>query len=166
MAPDSTKLEQFLTVLFQSQLTKPELQQDIIKYVSKVELCFQDQLKTLQKQLKDATRKLAQERSKLTARQFERSDLEQLFLKSVEETKRRVAHRKLTSELNAENRRPLVNDTSILDEALHKLTELAKDKVKAEDFTANDRAGLLEIFLENEEVWRQMHLVIFKPQKG
>ena len=67
---------------------------------------------------------------------MEKTDLERLFAKAVEETKKRVAHRRLTSELNAENRRPLVNDTAILDQALEKLTELAKDKVKVEEFTA------------------------------
>lgn len=48
-----------------------------------------------------------------------------------------------------------------LDETLHKLSEMAKDKVKISDFTSNDKANLLEIFVNNETIWLQIHDLIF-----
>ena len=42
---------------------------------------------------------------------------------------------------------------------------MAKDKVKISDFTSNDKANLLEIFVNNETIWFQIHDLIFpNPQ--
>ena len=38
---------------------------------------------------------------------------------------------------------------------------MAEDKVKISDFTSNDKANLLEIFVNNETIWLQIHDLIF-----
>ena len=44
------------------------------------------------------------------------------------------------------------------------LTEAAKDKVKLEDLTANDKQSLLELFVNNDEIWLKMFDIIFPKQ--
>ena len=82
---------------------------------------------------------------------------------SIDETKKRLVHRRLASELNStgQRRNAQTKSPEELDQALIKLTELAKDKVKAEEFTTSDKQSLLEIFVTNEQVWLQMHDIIF-----
>lgn len=101
------------------------------------------------------------ERTKNVGRRLERSDLEQLFISAVDETKKRFVHRRLTTELNSASARKTQRAPHEVDSVLHRLTELAKDKVKVEDLTGRDKQGLLELFVENEEVWLKMFDMTF-----
>lgn len=163
MQADNSKFDQFLTILLQSKLKREEVKLDILRYVQTMETNYTDRVTHLQKSLEKAHKSIVQERTRNVDRLMERSELESLFSEAIEETKRRLVHRRLTSELNSNSARKMhqTRTPEDLDDALHKLTELAKDKVKVEEFSANDKASLLEIFVQNEEVWLKMHDVIF-----
>ena len=167
MQPENLKFDTFLTVLFKSSLTQREQQADIVKYVQRLEQTYSEKVLYLQRQVENLNKKLQQERTKNVDRRVERTELESLFLSSVDEAKRRLVHRKLTSELNTQvkgsSSQKKQRNPEELDQALFKLTELAKDKVKIDDFSQNDKANLVEIFVSNEDVWLKMHDIIF-PQ--
>jgi hypothetical protein len=48
--------------------------------------------------------------------------------------------------------------------SLAKLADLAKGRVKFEEFTANDRNNLLDLFVNNERVLLAVHEIIFSEQ--
>jgi hypothetical protein len=76
-------------------------------------------------------------------RMCERSDLDILFSEAIDEVRRKIVARRLTSELNARQmknalgsgRRQEFSTTESMDNSLGMLVELAKDKVKISDFT-------------------------------
>ena len=50
---------------------------------------------------------------------------------------------------------------------LDKLADLAKERVKVEEFTTNDRLNLLEMFINNEKTLQSMHEILFpKPNRS
>jgi hypothetical protein len=87
-------------------------------------------------------KKLMQEKTKYVDRRFERSELEILFVSAVEEVRKKIVQRKLTSELISRSvRLSSLSETKPInfEESLIKLGELVKDKVKLDDFTAQDK---------------------------
>lgn len=50
--------------------------------------------------------------------------------------------------------------------SLSKLADLAKGRVKYEEFTGNDRNNLLDLFVNNEKVLLAVHETIFSEQSS
>jgi len=80
-------------------------------------------------------------------RRVERSELEKLLMSAIDETKKKFVYKRLTSELNSGSARKSNRSREEVETALLQLSELAKDKVKIEEFTHMDKQNLLEIFV-------------------
>lgn len=109
-------------------------------------------------------KKLMQEKTKYVDRRFERSELELLFVSAVEEVRKKIVQRKLTSELISRSvRLSSLSETKPInfEESLIKLGELVKDKVKLDDFTAQDKSNLLEYFFNTKEILLKISQMLF-----
>jgi len=109
-------------------------------------------------------KKLMQEKTKYVDRRFERSELELLFVSAVEEVRKKIVQRKLTSELISRSvRLSSLSETKPInfEESLIKLGELVKDKVKLDDFTAQDKSNLLEYFFNTKEILLKISEMLF-----
>lgn len=82
----------------------------------------------------------------------------------VEEVRKNIVRRRLKNEFN--NRRKATLSRSREAElefelSLAKLADLAKGRVKLEEFTSNDRNHLLDLFVNNQRVLLVVHDIIF-----
>lgn len=85
-----------------------------------------------------------------------------LFADCVEDAKKEVVKRRLKTELLAKGKQ---SQSQIeFETTLDKLAEMAKGKVKCEEFTAADRVNLLEVFVSSHKTLKAMNESMF--QKG
>lgn len=101
MQTENLKFEQFLSVLLKSPMNPQDIKTDILHYVKVLETNYTDKITKLQMNLDRAHKQIIAERTKHVDRIIERSDLEALFTDSIEEVRRKIVHRRLTSELNS-----------------------------------------------------------------
>lgn len=64
-----------------------------------METSFQDKITQLKSQVTSLQKSLRKERSKQVDSRVEKSELEKLFLKAIDDTKKSLVRRKLTTEL-------------------------------------------------------------------
>jgi hypothetical protein len=97
----------------------------------------------------------------------DKTDLEQLFVDCVEDVRKDVIKRRLKSEItNVRGKTSAVTLETQKDfeTTLDKLADMAKGRVKVEEFTLNDRINLLDLFVNNEKTLVTIHESLFpKP---
>lgn len=110
------------------------------------------------------------ERIKNTTQVNERNDLEQLFVKCVEDMRKEIMKRRIKTEIAHTRNKPInpyntVKETSSeFESTLVKLADMAKGRVKHEEFTQKDRNTVLDLFVNNEKVLMKIHEALFpKP---
>lgn len=118
---------------------------------------------------------------------MEKKDLEQLFIDCVEDMRRNIIRRRLRAEIDARKKvggknaikqiqtiqqsATSLNTSSFenkqvaeFEESLEKLAEMAKGRVKLNEFTTKDRENLLDLFVNNEKTLLSIYEVLFpKP---
>ena len=85
-------------------------------------------------------------------------------MQSVEEVRKNIVRRRLKNEFNCRRMVTLSrgNEADLEFElSLAKLADLAKGRIKFEEFTGNDRNNLLDLFVNNERVLLAVHEIIF-----
>ncbi len=85
-------------------------------------------------------------------------------MQSVEEVRKNIVRRRLKNEFNSRRKVTLSrgNEADLEFElSLAKLADLAKGRIKFEEFTGNDRNNLLDLFVNNERVLLAVHEIIF-----
>ena len=121
---------------------------------------------------------------------MEKNDLEQLFVRCVEDMRKEIIRRRLKAEVSA--RKKMGSGSQALatiqqsastmgksasqmstqslgpnqefEETLNKLAEMAKGRVKFDEFTQVDRNNLLDLFVNNERTLLKIYEVLFaKP---
>jgi len=121
---------------------------------------------------------------------MEKNDLEQLFVRCVEDMRKEIIRRRLKAEVSARKKMggtqalATINQSGStmgksisqmsgnsqsaqnaeFEETLNKLAELAKGRVKFDEFTQIDRNNLLDLFVNNERTLLKIYEVLFaKP---
>lgn len=118
---------------------------------------------------------------------MEKKELEQLFIDCVEDMRRNIIRRRLRAEIDARKKvggknaikqiqtiqqsATSLNTSSFenkqvaeFEESLEKLAEMAKGRVKLNEFTTKDRENLLDLFVNNEKTLLSIYEVLFpKP---
>jgi len=120
---------------------------------------------------------------------MEKKDLEQLFIDCVEDMRRNIIRRRLRAEIDARKKvggkgsinqsqtqtiqasNSTLNNSGFenkqvaeFEESLEKLAEMAKGRVKLNEFTTKDRENLLDLFVNNEKTLLSIYEVLFpKP---
>lgn len=119
------------------------------------------------------------ERTKGLGNVCQKKDLEQLFVDCVEDMRRNIIRRRLRAEIDSrrkvggkvtgkdhddlsgsfENRQ-----VSEFEDSLEKLAEMAKGRIKLNEFTTKDRENLLDLFVNNEKTLLSIYECLFpKP---
>ncbi len=86
--------------------------------------------------------------------------MEQLFLDCVEDVRKEIIKRRLKTEIHnvrAKNSQASVQTQLDFDATLDKLADMAKGKVKIDEFTFNDKVNLLDLFVNNEKTLVTIH---------
>lgn len=161
---ENLKLEQFLDIIFGSKISSEQMRHETVQYVRVLETNYNERIKSLQVQMEKLRKHAQTDRLKNVTKETDRRDLEQLFVQCVEEVRKNIVRRRLKNEFN--NRRKVTlsrsNEAELEFElSLAKLADLAKGRVKLEEFTSNDRNHLLDLFVNNQRVLLVVHDIIF-----
>ena len=123
---------------------------------------------------------------------MQRNDLESLFVRCVEDMRKEIIRRRLKAEVTARKKMggsqafntintsvqsmnkstSQMSDKSGVDgnvefeETLSKLAELAKGRVKFEEFTQIDRNNLLDLFVNNERTLLKIYEILFSQSNS
>lgn len=122
--------------------------------------------------LRDIRDALDKEKSKFKKLSFEKvaditekNHLESLFVESIEEVRKDIMKRRLQNEIfNKKKFQKIDKNTEEareFEQSLLKLASLAKNRVKISDFTSNDRANLLDLFVNNERTLLKIYEILF-----
>ena len=163
-------------------MTKDEIKCETRDYVQVLETNYTDKIRELRGQLDKLKKKVVQERTKCATTNVEKSDLEQLFVSCVEDVRKEIIRRRLKAEVAARKKVGGITSPSIktlqqqsisqmtdmsndaqFEETLSKLADLAKNRVKFEEFTSADRSHLLDLFVNNEQTLLKVYEILF-PQ--
>ena len=130
-------------------------------------------------------RSFRNEKTKKVTETIEKNDLEQLFVRCVEDMRKEIIRRRLKAEVSARKKQGGANFSTIhqssstmgkstsemsdrsmvqnmeFEETLGKLAELAKGRVKFDEFTQIDRTNLLDLFVNNERTLLKVYEVLF-----
>lgn len=98
---ENLKFDQFLDILFSSQMNHDEIQSEIKNYVCVLETNYNDKIVELRRKLEQEKKKVTQEKTKSVTNTIEKNDLEQLFVRCVEEVRKDIIKRRLKAEVNA-----------------------------------------------------------------
>ena len=98
---DNIKFSQFLEILFTSGMTKSEIQAETQGYVQVLETNYTDKIRECKIELEKMKRQLAQEKTKKVVHTMEKNDLEQLFVRCVEDMRKEIIRRRLKAEVSA-----------------------------------------------------------------
>jgi len=91
-----------------------------------------------------------------------------LFVSCIEQVRKDIIKRRLQAEVQARKKsisKPALtqvsSQTTEFEETLTKLADLAKGKVKLEEFTRQDSVRLLDLFVNNEQTLLKMYDFLF-----
>ena len=105
MTTENSKFYQFLTARLNSSLKPLDIKFEILDYVRMIETSYADRITRLQQSLEKANKQIVEERTKNVDRKIERSELEQLFLTSIDEVRKKIVYRRLTTEMHIRQRK-------------------------------------------------------------
>ena len=98
---ENLKFNQFLEILFNSQMTQQEIKNETKDYVQVLETNYTDKIRDLRTQMDRMKKRLVNERTKSVVTSVEKSDLEQLFVNCVEDVRKDIIRRRLKAEVSA-----------------------------------------------------------------
>lgn len=141
-------------------MSKDEIKQEIINFVQDLETNYNERINQLQRLVEKQKKATQQERIKNVTKVQDRTEMEQLFVDCVEDVRKDVIKRRLKSEINnvrAKNSSASLSTQKDFEATLDKLAEMAKGRVKIDEFTLNDRINLLDLFVNNERTLVAVH---------
>ena len=141
-------------------MTKSEIKNETEAYVQVLETNYNDKIRDLKIEIEKMKRKFTQNKTKKVVQTMEKNDLEQLFVRCVEDMRKEIIRRRLKAEVTARKKMGMgsnmmtiansaqtmaksssqmsensVDGSQEFEETLNKLAELAKGRVKFEEFT-------------------------------
>ena len=119
-------------------------------------------------------RKLKLARSDKANAVVERSEVEGVFVESIEEVRKEIMKRRIKNEVTARRgaKSTIVKGEETgeevaskeFEESLMKLASFAKNRIKFDDFTAKDKFNLLDLFVNNEKTLVKIYEALFPPR--
>lgn len=96
----------------------------------------------------------------------DKSELEQVFIDSIEEVRKEIMKRRLKNEIL--NKKQFKNNVKFhqeeakeFEETLVKLSYATKNKIKFSDFTPRDKTNLIDLFVNNEKILLKIYEALF-----
>lgn len=156
-------------VLFNSKMERDQIKTEITKYVQGMQTTYNNQIQNLQRKLEKQLKSTQNEKTKNANSKHDRTELEQLFNDCVSEIRKDVIRRRLKTEvstnLKSVSQQSLQSERPEFEETLEKLAEMAKDRIKIEEFTLSDRINLLDLFVNNQKVLTEIHDILFNTER-
>ena len=166
----NVKFEQFVDLLMDSKMSKEDMKAELVQYAQQLETNYNNTISELKLRNERTKTQLRKEKSKHVNDVIEKGDLETLFVDCVEEVRRQVIKRRLKAEIIGRKKIGKFDHASDeakeFEESLLKLANLAKDRVKFSEFTAQDRNNLLDLFVNNEKTLLRIYEVLFPKKAG
>lgn len=161
---ENLRLEQFLDIVFGSKMSLQEMKTESLQYMQVIETNCMDKIRSLQTQLEKQRKLLQDERTSNVGKIVEKSELEQIFVTSVEEVRKEIIRRRLKNEISLKHiSKQAIEDLAEQDfsGSLVKLADIVKSRVKANQFTARDKTNMLDLFVNNEKTLFKIYELIF-----
>ena len=98
---ENLKFSQFLDILFTSGMTKSEIKGETQAYVQVLETNYTDKIREIKIEMDKLKRQVAKEKTKKVVQTMEKNDLEQLFVRCVEDMRKEIIKRRLKAEVGA-----------------------------------------------------------------
>jgi hypothetical protein len=98
---ENLKFSQFLDILFTSGMTKSEIKIESQSYVQVLETNYTDKIRDCKIEIEQLKRRVASIKTKKTVDTMEKNDLEQLFVRCVEDMRKEIIRRRLKAEVSA-----------------------------------------------------------------
>jgi len=174
---ENPKFRDFLTILFSTKMSDEEKKREAIAYLEAVETNYTQTIKDLRAQVDRLQRKLKLARSDKANGVVEKSEMEGVFVESIEEVRKEIMKRRIKNEVSArrgskstltkgEIQETLEDQASKdFEESLMKLASFAKNRIKFDDFTAKDKFNLLDLFVNNEKTLVKIYEALFPPKQ-
>ncbi len=144
-----------------------------------METNYTDKIRELQTELEKRQKRIQQEKNRNAVSTVEKSELETLFVSCIEHVRKEIIKRRLKAEVQARKKSQKhnlsISSHSIsnndiqqmeFEETLNKLADLAKGRVKFEEFTQQDSVRLLDLFVNNEQTLLKMYEFLFPHQQS
>ena len=142
-----------------------DIKEEIVKYVQALETSYTDairDLKSIIEKEKKSAKKVVADRVNMST---ERNELESLFIECIEEVRKEIMKRRLKNEIYNRKKFQKLDKSSEeakeFEESLLKLAQLAKNRVKASDFTLKDKSHILDLFVNNERTLLKIYEALF-----
>ena len=146
------------------------MKHEIMSYTQALETSYTRTIADLKNRNDRLKMQVRKEKSKNVNEIIERGDLETLFVDCVEDVRRSVIKRRLKAEIIGRKKIGKFDENSEeareFEESLLKLANLAKDRVKFSEFTAQDRNNLLDLFVNNEKTLLRIYENLFPRRAG
>lgn len=95
----------------------------------------------------------------------QKNELENLFVECIEEVRKDIMKRRLKNEIVNKKKFQQVDKSTEeardFEQSLLKLAQLAKNRVKINEFTNQDRNNLLDLFVNNEKTLLKIYEILF-----
>ena len=174
---ENPKFREFLTVLFASTMTDEDKKREAISYLEALETNYTHTIRDLRGQVDRLQLKVKLARSSKANAVVEKSEIESVFVESIEEVRKEIMKRRIKNEVTVRRgaARSSLTKGEItegveeqasreFEESLMKLASFAKNRIKFHDFTAKDKFNLLDLFVNNEKTLVRIYEALFPPR--
>lgn len=151
-------------------MTPDEQKEEIVKYVSLLETNYNSTIRDLKTTINKEKIKVKRSSFEKVNEVSQKNELESLFVECIEEIRKGIMKRRLKNEImNKKKYQQIEKNTEEareFEQSLLKLAELAKNRVKIQDFTNKDKNHLLELFVNNEKTLLKIYEILFPHRAG
>lgn len=146
------------------------MRDQISKYVQLLETNYNQTIRDLKNTLEREKTKAKKASYEKVSETTTKGDLENLFVECIEETRKSIMKRRLKNEILNSKKLEKIDHNSQeakeFEQSLLKLAEMAKNRVKVQDFTPKDKTNLLELFVNNEKTLLRIYEILFPHRAG
>ena len=167
---DNQKFKRFMDLIFDSRMPKQDQKEEILRYVQLLETNYNATIRDMKTTMERTARHAKKTNTTKVSEVNLKGDMENLFVECIEETRKTIMKRRLKSEILNSKKLDKIDQTSQeakdFETSLLKLAELAKSRVKVNDFTPKDKTNMLELFVNNEKTLLRMYEILFPHRAG
>ncbi len=152
-------------------MNRDDIQNEIGKYVQALETNYMETIKDLNMQIGREQIKHRKFTADRVNDNNDKNELEGLFVDCIEEVRKDIMKRRLKNEIynkkfQSAGAAKNSEDAREFEESLLRLAQLAKNRIKMNDFTVRDKCNLLDLFVSNEKTLLRIYEALFPHRTG
>ena len=146
-------------------MERDDVKREITSYVQALETNYNDSIRDLKMLLDRERQRLKKINFDKVSETSQKNELENLFVECIEEVRKDIMKRRLKNEIVNKKKFQQVDKSTEeareFEQSLLKLAQLAKNRVKINEFTNQDRNNLLDLFVNNEKTLLKIYEILF-----